>query len=87
MRLLTPLHPDDLFQNIARERAAHFGDDASHKPHLISSMSTSVVVSTTSDIQDGQRNPEANADFARKPRGYFADQFEVRSFVLLVRHF
>ncbi|KAL1753113.1 tryptophan synthase beta subunit-like PLP-dependent enzyme [Schizophyllum commune] len=69
----------DTKHNIARERAAHFGDDASHKPHLISSMSTSVVVSTTSDIQDGQRNPEANADFAKKPRGYFADQFENHS--------
>ncbi|TRM70272.1 tryptophan synthase beta subunit-like PLP-dependent enzyme [Schizophyllum amplum] len=75
----------DTKHNLARHRAAHFGDsasqsgDSSPKPHLISSMSTSVVVSTTSDTKASEQNPEANEDFVVKPRGYFADQFENHS--------
>ncbi|KIY44572.1 PALP-domain-containing protein [Fistulina hepatica ATCC 64428] len=63
------------FVNLARQRAAHFGESelGSH-PHLLASSSSSVVVSTspTASSSDSLQN---DGDHLR-PRGYFADQFE-----------
>lgn len=78
------------FVNIARQRAAKFGQqdeiDGSNPsskvvhPHTLQSPSASVLVTTTSlkvefDMEDWQDDE----DFLAKPRGYFADQFENKS--------
>ena len=51
-------------------------------------MSSSVVVATTSSHldPDSLNSPEASDDFLTKPRGYFADQFEVRFLDLRSRY-
>ncbi|KAK0244244.1 PALP-domain-containing protein [Armillaria nabsnona] len=65
----------DKKQNIARQRALEFGKEKpSSRPHLVSSSSSTVVVSTESDDDDA--DPLKHEQFALKPRGYFADQFE-----------
>ncbi|KAM5530530.1 hypothetical protein V8D89_015807 [Ganoderma adspersum] len=79
------------FVNLARERARHFGSEEAqdpakasptHRGHLIPTLSSSVVVTTTADeaLSDGiLTSPEEEKDFETKPRGFFADQFENRS--------
>ncbi|PBK74829.1 PALP-domain-containing protein [Armillaria solidipes] len=63
------------YVNIARQRALEFGKEVpSSRPHLVSSSSSTVVVSTESDDDDA--DPLKHEQFALKPRGYFADQFE-----------
>ena len=78
-----------LAQNLARERAKHFGSEEAqdpakatptHRGHLIPTLSSSVVVTTTADeaLADGVlTSPEEEKEFETKPRGFFADQFEV----------
>ncbi|KAK0201874.1 PALP-domain-containing protein [Desarmillaria ectypa] len=64
------------YVNIARQRALEFGkEEPSSRPHLVSSSSSTVVVSTESD-DDDDADPLKHEQFALKPRGYFADQFE-----------
>ncbi|KIK67674.1 hypothetical protein GYMLUDRAFT_36403 [Collybiopsis luxurians FD-317 M1] len=60
------------YVNVARRRALEFGKHSpSDRPHLVQAPS-SMVVSTSGD--------EANSDdLVKKPRGFFADQFENRS--------
>lgn len=51
-----------------------------HRGHLIPTLSSSVVVTTTADkalADGGLANPEEEEEFEMKPRGFFADQFEV----------
>ncbi|KAK0449112.1 PALP-domain-containing protein [Armillaria borealis] len=63
------------YVNIARQRALEFGkEEPSSRPHLVSSSSSTIVVSTESDDDDA--DPLKHEQFALKPRGYFADQFE-----------
>jgi len=69
-------------QNLARQRALAFGKSGiNEKPHLMSTPSSSVVVTTTSDHSPqngiGFTSSEESEDFSLKPRGFFADQFEV----------
>ncbi|KAJ3824122.1 tryptophan synthase beta subunit-like PLP-dependent enzyme [Lentinula raphanica] len=60
------------YVNVARQRALDFGKHfASDRPHLIQAPS-SMVVSTDGD-------EENTDDLMKKPRGFFADQFENRS--------
>lgn len=45
---------------------------------MVSSSSASVVVTTTaSRVSFDVNDPQDNDEFMTKPRGYFADQFEV----------
>lgn len=54
------------------------------KANLLSSPEASVVVTTTSsDASSMSSNPKDNDDLVEKPRGFFADQFEVRPMLLL----
>ncbi|KAI1795520.1 PALP-domain-containing protein [Ganoderma leucocontextum] len=81
----------DKKQNLARERARHFGSEeaqdpakatSTHRGHLIPTLSSSVVVTTTAEdaLADGTlTSPEEEREFEMKPRGFFADQFENRS--------
>ncbi|KAK0487427.1 PALP-domain-containing protein [Armillaria novae-zelandiae] len=63
------------YVNIARQRALEFGkEEPSSRPHLVSSSSSTVVVSTESDEEEA--DPVKHEQYALKPRGYFADQFE-----------
>lgn len=74
----------DLLQNLARQRAAKFGQTDSltecellQRSHLIPSPSSSVVVSTKSlHVNFDTSNLEEEEDYLTKPRGFFADQFE-----------
>lgn len=60
------------YQNVARQRAIDFGKHSSFdKPHVLQAP-PSTIVSTTGD---GEK-PE---DLIYKPRGFFADQFEVHT--------
>ncbi|KAI0663372.1 PALP-domain-containing protein [Cubamyces menziesii] len=78
------------FVNLARERAKNFGSDPAdpahpthgHRGHLIPTASSSVVVTTTADdalADNALMSPKEEREFAMKPRGFFADQFENRS--------
>ncbi|KAF8631781.1 hypothetical protein AX17_004996 [Amanita inopinata Kibby_2008] len=80
------------YVNLARLRAAQFGQASPpdkegavanylHRPQVYTSPSTSIVVSTTSNVPfDFDLRSEKDSDeFLEKPRGYFADQFENRS--------
>ncbi|KAI0694994.1 PALP-domain-containing protein [Cerioporus squamosus] len=78
------------FVNLARERAQNFGSDPEdpahpthpHRGHLIPTASSSVVVTTTADealADNALMSPKEEREFAMKPRGFFADQFENRS--------
>ncbi|KAJ8486924.1 hypothetical protein ONZ51_g4526 [Trametes cubensis] len=78
------------FVNLARERAKNFGSDPAdpahpthgHRGHLIPTASSSVVVTTTADdalVDHALMSPKEEREFAMKPRGFFADQFENRS--------
>ena len=69
-------------QNLARERAAHFGRDGlNSKSAILEISSSSIVVSTTAaDIiapGHGAITVKEEHELKAKPRGYFADQFEV----------
>lgn len=76
-------------QNLARERARDFGSTPNpshpfetHRAHLIPTASSSMVVTTTADdaLEDNVlMSPREEREFALKPRGFFADQFEVRT--------
>ncbi|PIL36040.1 hypothetical protein GSI_01700 [Ganoderma sinense ZZ0214-1] len=78
------------FVNLARERAKHFGSEEAqdpakasptHRGHLIPTLSSSVIVTTTAEeaLADGVlTSPEDEKEFEIKPRGFFADQFERR---------
>lgn len=79
-------------QNLARQRAAKFGQqdeidgsDPSLKvvhPHTLQSPSASVLVTTTSlKVEFDMEDWHDDEDFLAKPRGYFADQFEVRELI------
>ncbi|KAI0745276.1 PALP-domain-containing protein [Earliella scabrosa] len=75
--------------NLARDRAKNFGSEpnpthpsGTHRGHLIPTASSSVVVTTTADeaLADNMlMSPSEEREFAMKPRGFFADQFENRS--------
>ncbi|KAF5351910.1 hypothetical protein D9756_007647 [Leucocoprinus leucothites] len=75
----------DKKQNLARQRASRFAQEdlagsssltpGSHSRTLQSTPS-SVVVTTTADVDLNHSGWQANEDFLTKPRGYFADQFE-----------
>ncbi|KAH9892726.1 PALP-domain-containing protein [Cubamyces lactineus] len=78
------------FVNLARERAKNFGSDPAdpahpaqaHRGHLIPTASSSIVVTTTADdalADNALMSPKEEREFAMKPRGFFADQFENRS--------
>ncbi|KAL1945924.1 hypothetical protein VTO73DRAFT_1926 [Trametes versicolor] len=77
------------FVNLARERARDFGStpdpthpSETHRAHLIPTASSSMVVTTTADdaLEDNVlMSPREEREFALKPRGFFADQFENRS--------
>ncbi|KAI8993955.1 PALP-domain-containing protein [Trametes punicea] len=78
------------FVNLARERAKNFGSEPTdpahpsqvHRGHLIPTASSSVVVTTTADdalADNALMSPKEEREFAMKPRGFFADQFENRS--------
>lgn len=78
------------YVNHARQRATQFGrpdtidksdtSSKSSRPHMVSSSSASVVVTTTaSRVSFDVNDPQDNDEFMTKPRGYFADQFENRS--------
>ncbi|TFK85808.1 PALP-domain-containing protein [Polyporus arcularius HHB13444] len=78
------------FVNLARERARNFGSDPedpahpthTHRGHLIPTASSSIVVTTTADealADNALMSPKEEREFAMKPRGFFADQFENRS--------
>ncbi|KAI0780249.1 PALP-domain-containing protein [Fomes fomentarius] len=77
------------FVNLARERAQNFGSvpdpahpDEKHRGHLLPTASASVVVTTTADealADNALLDPDEEREFAEKPRGFFADQFENRS--------
>ncbi|EJF65014.1 PALP-domain-containing protein [Dichomitus squalens LYAD-421 SS1] len=81
----------DKKQNLARERAKHFGNEEAENPakaipthhgHLITTFSSSVIVTTTADdaLADGAlMSPGEEREFELMPRGFFADQFENRS--------
>lgn len=75
-------------QNLARERAKNFGSEPAdpahpaqaHRGHLIPTASSSIVVTTTADdalADNALMSPKEEREFAMKPRGFFADQFEV----------
>lgn len=74
-------------QNLARQRASHFAQEdpldsstsnfGSHS-HTLHSTPSSVVVTTLSNIDFDKDNWQNDEDFLTKPRGYFADQFEVK---------
>ena len=95
-RCLQSTHPSEVRhltnkQNLARERAKHFGSEEAenpakptptHRGHLIPTFSSSVIVTTTADdaLADGAlMSPEEEKEFELKPRGFFADQFEVNA--------
>lgn len=73
------------YVNLARQRASRFAQEdlagsssltpGSHSRTLQSTPS-SVVVTTTADVDLNHSGWQANEDFLTKPRGYFADQFE-----------
>ncbi|KAI0645861.1 PALP-domain-containing protein [Trametes meyenii] len=77
------------FVNLARERAKAFGSEpdsahslVAHHTHLIPTASSSVLVTTTANealADNGLMSPKQEREFALKPRGFFADQFENRS--------
>ncbi|KAJ2987929.1 hypothetical protein NUW54_g9279 [Trametes sanguinea] len=77
------------FVNLARERAKNFGSEPDpahpydkHRGHLIPTASSSVIVTTTADealADNALMSPKEEREFALKPRGFFADQFENRS--------
>ncbi|KAI0759857.1 PALP-domain-containing protein [Trametes elegans] len=77
------------FVNLARERAKNFGSEPdpehpteTHRGHLIPTASSSVIVTTTADdalADNVLMSPKEEREFALKPRGFFADQFENRS--------
>ncbi|KAF9452780.1 PALP-domain-containing protein [Macrolepiota fuliginosa MF-IS2] len=72
------------YVNLARQRASRFAQDDpvnSSLPHnhTLYSTPSSVVVTTTSNVDLDQNNWQNDEDFLTKPRGYFADQFENRS--------
>ncbi|KAI0743980.1 PALP-domain-containing protein [Daedaleopsis nitida] len=77
-------------QNLARERARNFSSEpddpaqpnSHHRAHLIPTASSSVVVTTTANealADNTLMDPKEEREFAMKPRGFFADQFENRS--------
>ncbi|KIP06109.1 hypothetical protein PHLGIDRAFT_73165 [Phlebiopsis gigantea 11061_1 CR5-6] len=66
--------------NLARDRAAHFGEDSvsSHNAVLLDSES-GVVTTTAGDIiapEHGVITTQDETELRSKPRGFFADQFE-----------
>lgn len=68
-------------QNLARDRAAHFGQDAIASNSAVLQESSDVVVSTTAaDIiapDHGVITAQDENELRSMPRGFFADQFEV----------
>lgn len=77
-------------KNIARRAAIEFGrsdigkglEDA-HKSHELHTGSASVVVTTTSSHvnAEGSTDDPLDEDLLSKPRGFFADQFEVLTLI------
>jgi hypothetical protein len=73
-------------QNLARQRASKFAQEdpldssvltpGSHS-HTLHSTSSSIVVTTTANVDLDVNGWQTDEDFLTKPRGYFADQFEV----------
>ncbi len=71
-----------LSQNLARQRAAHFGQNRDLRPHIMRTSTSSIVVATTAseDLLDdphGAFTIEEEAELRTRRRGFFADQFEV----------
>ena len=67
---------------MARERAAHFGENGalSHTAVLPTAISSVVVTTTAGDVvspEHGTLSAEDEQELRTKPRGFFADQFEV----------
>ncbi len=51
-----------------------------HRGHLLPTASASIIVTTTADkalADNALLDPDEEREFAEKPRGFFADQFEV----------
>ncbi|KXN90957.1 Cysteine synthase 2 [Leucoagaricus sp. SymC.cos] len=76
------------YVNLARQRASKFAQEDPLDPsvfntgvhsHTLPSTPSSVVVTTTADVDLDQSGWQKNEEFLSKPRGYFADQFENRS--------
>jgi cysteine synthase len=67
-------------QNLARERAAHFGQDAIASSSAILRETSSVVVTTTAAEviapDHGVITAQDQNELKSRPRGFFADQFE-----------
>jgi hypothetical protein len=77
-------------KNIARRAAIEFGrsdvaksSENAHTSHELQTGSASVVVTTTSShvCAEGTVDDPMDKDFLSKPRGFFADQFEVLTFI------
>ena len=69
-------------QNLARQRAEHFGQDdiASGSAALPTASSSVVVTTTAAEVVapgHGVMTAEDDQELRTKPRGFFADQFEV----------
>lgn len=72
------------FVNLARQRAAHFGQNRDLRPHIMRTSTSSIVVATTAsedllDDRHGAFTIEEEAELRTRPRGFFADQFENQS--------
>lgn len=69
-------------QNLAKHRAEHFGQDNLHHSAKLRTSSSSVVVTTTAAglvaPDHGPVTADDEHELRTKPRGFFADQFEVR---------
>lgn len=80
-----------LSQNLARARAEHFGQAASSRPHVMRTSTSSVVVTTSApedllDEHHGALTIEEEEELRTKPRGFFADQFEVGPHAILLSY-
>ena len=69
-------------QNLARQRAEHFGQEeiASSSAALPTASSSVVVTTTAAEVVapgHGIMTAEDDQELRTKPRGFFADQFEV----------
>ncbi|KAL4249030.1 Cysteine Synthase/Cystathionine Beta-Synthase [Abortiporus biennis] len=76
----------DKKQNLARDRAAHFGhpSNPNTRPSMIRTSTSSILVSSSApeeilDERHGILSVEEQDELRRMPRGFFADQFENRS--------
>ncbi|KAF9023964.1 PALP-domain-containing protein [Hymenopellis radicata] len=67
------------YVNLARQAAFAFGKDSTHRPNVVTSTNSTLVVTTSPDDGEPSTDRQENTAFIERPRGYFADQFENRS--------